>query len=59
MADKPLKVYAIEKNAGTEKNYWHEIGIAWRNRDGSLNLKLYMMPLLSLNIREDEPREPR
>ena len=59
MADKPLKVYAIEDN-GPEKKYWRDIGIAWRNRDNSLNVKLYMMPLLNINIREQNERdEPR
>jgi hypothetical protein len=57
--DKPLKVFAIEDNGG-DKKYWHEIGIAWRNKDNSLNVKLYMLPLLKLNIREQgEPKEPR
>jgi hypothetical protein len=58
--NKPLKVYAIEDN-GPEKKYWREIGIAWRNRDDSLNVKLYMMPLLKINIREqgEEKEGPR
>lgn len=54
MADKPLKVYAIEDNGG-EKKYWREVGVAFRCNDGSLNVKLYMLPLLNLNIRE--PKE--
>jgi len=58
MADKPLKVYAIEDNGG-DKKYWREVGVAFRNQDGSLNLKLYMMPLLKLNIREQRESEPR
>jgi hypothetical protein len=57
--DKPLKVYAIEDNGGDRK-YWHEVGVAFKNNDGSLNLKLYMLPLLKLNVREQgEPKEPR
>jgi hypothetical protein len=59
MADKPLKVFAIEDNGGDRK-YWREVGVAFRNQDGSLNLKLYMLPLLKLQIREqskkDEPQ---
>ena len=60
MPDKPLKVYAIEDNGG-DKKYWREVGVAFRNQDGSLNVKLYMLPLLKLNIREqkDDNREPR
>ena len=52
MPDKtPLVVYAIEDNGGDRK-YWHEVGVAFRNQDGSLNVKLYMQPLLKLQIRE-------
>lgn len=58
MADKPLKVYAIEDNGGDRK-YWREIGCAWKNKDGSYNLKLYMMPLLNLNMREQNEGEPK
>jgi hypothetical protein len=47
----PLKVFAIEDNGG-EKKYWHEVGVAFKNKDGSLNVKLYMLPLLRLQIRE-------
>lgn len=58
MADKPLKVYAIEDN-GPDKKYWREVGVAFKCNDGSLNVKLYMLPLLKLNIREqgDDNRE--
>jgi len=48
---KPLKVFAIEDN-GSDRKYWHEVGIAWVNSDKSLNVKLYMLPLLHLQIRE-------
>lgn len=53
--EKPLTVYAIEDN-GPAKKYWREVGVAWRNRDGSLNVKLYMLPLLQLQIRERKPK---
>ncbi len=58
MPDKPLKVYAIEDNGGDRK-YWREVGTAWKCKDGSLNVKLYMLPLLNLNIREPKDGEPR
>lgn len=45
MAEKPLKVYAIEDNGGDRK-YWREVGVAFKCDDSSLNVKLYMMPLL-------------
>jgi hypothetical protein len=53
--DKPLKVFAIGDNGG-EKKYWHEVGVAFKNRDGSLNVKLYMLPLLRLQIREQNTK---
>jgi hypothetical protein len=57
--EKPLKVYAIEDNGG-DKKYWREVGVAFRNKDNSLSVKLYMLPLLKLNIREQNERdEPR
>jgi hypothetical protein len=61
MADKPLKVYAIEESPSSRK-YWREVGVAFKCSDGSLNVKIYMFPLLKLNIREQtdgEPKEPR
>ncbi len=54
--DKPLRVFAIEDNGG-DKKYWHEVGVAFRNRDNSLNVKLYMLPLLKLQIREPEEKQ--
>lgn len=60
MPDKtPLVVYAIEEN-GEKKSYWREVGVAFRNADDSLNVKLYMMPFLKLQIRErSQKEEPR
>jgi hypothetical protein len=58
MADKPLKVFAIEDNGG-EKKYWHEVGVAFRNQDGSLNVKLYFQPLLKLQIREQTSKDEK
>lgn len=49
--NQPLSVFAIEENGGKDKSYRHEVGVAFRNQDGSLNLKLYMLPLLKLQIR--------
>ena len=40
MAEKPLKVYAIEDNGGDRK-YWREVGVAFKCDDSSLNVKLY------------------
>ena len=56
---KTLRVYNIIENTNNnEKNYWQPIGIAFINRDGSINVKLNSLPLNgSLHIRE-KMREP-
>jgi hypothetical protein len=58
MPDKtPLIVYAIEDNGGDRKS-WREIGVAFRCAHQSLNVKLYMLPLLKINIREQPEGDP-
>ena len=45
----------------TERNdnkYWNRIGVAFTNKDGSLNVKLDALPIGgTLQIRDYEPRE--
>jgi len=48
-------VYTIieGKNRDTKKNIWIRIGIAFENRDGSLNVKLNALPINgTLQIRD-------
>jgi hypothetical protein len=41
-----------------DKSYWNRIGVAFTNKDGSLNVKLDALPLGgSMQIRDYEPRE--
>jgi len=41
-----------------EKTYWNRIGVAFTNKDGSLNVKLDALPIGgTLHIRDYEPRE--
>jgi hypothetical protein len=41
-----------------ERSYWNRIGVAFINKDGSLNVKLDALPIGgSLQIRDYEPRE--
>jgi hypothetical protein len=41
-----------------EKSYWNRIGVAFINKDGSLNVKLDALPIGgTLQIRDYEPRE--
>ena len=48
--------YAItERN---DKTFWNRIGVAFTNRDGSINVKLDALPIGgTLQIRDYEPRD--
>lgn len=54
---KAMKVaYAVIERNG--KSFWNRIGVAFTNRDGSLNVKLDAIPVTgNLQIRDWEPRE--
>jgi hypothetical protein len=55
-----LQVWAIPESRDGEKAFWFKIGVAFTNRDGSINLILDALPLGTnrLQIREqrEEPR---
>lgn len=65
MSDKVKAVYVITGKG--ERKFWNKVGVAFVNRDGSLNVKLEALPLDGeLHIRDmverDEPKthnEPR
>jgi hypothetical protein len=41
-----------------DKTYWNRIGVAFTNKDGSINVKLDALPIGgTLQIRDYEPRE--
>ena len=51
-------VYAIAERG--PKKHWLRIGMAFVNRDGSLNVRLDAVPLSGqLHIRDDAPRSAR
>ncbi len=51
------QVYTIVNN-GNEKSYWIRIGVAFVNKDGSLNVKLNALPVNgSLHIRDKSERD--
>ena len=48
-----LEVFVIQPNPNdSKKSFWHRCGVAFTNRDGSINLKLDLFPNLQLQIRE-------
>lgn len=58
MQKKVFDVLVIEEGSD-EKRYWRNVGVGFENKDGSVNLKLYMFPGLSLQMREREEKKPR
>ena len=58
-AGRRLQVWAIPESRDGEKAFWVKIGVAFTNRDGSINLILDALPLGTnrLQIREQKERE--
>ena len=55
MPKTPKNVFVIEKKG--EKSYWHQAGVAFENKDGSLNLKLHLFPDLRFQVRDRKKSE--
>jgi hypothetical protein len=52
----PMAVFAITERG--EKSYWTRVGVAYTNRDGSINLNLDALPVSGrLQIRTDEQHD--
>jgi hypothetical protein len=52
-----MKVAYVITERG-DKTFWNRIGVAFTNRDGSINVKLDALPISGqLQIRDYEPRE--
>ena len=53
-----LKVYTIVDRGERKKAIWLQIGAAFENKDGSLNVRLNALPTDGkLHIRNDDPAE--
>ena len=60
MARKRLTVYLLVPGKGTgedQKTYFNRAGVAFENRDGSVNVKLDMFPQITFQVRESQPAE--
>ena len=53
---KLFDILAIEEGSN-DKTYWRNIGVGFQNKDGSVNLKLYMFPGLQLQLRERQEKQ--
>lgn len=54
---KTKDVFVI-REAG-DKKYWTRCGVAFLNKDGSLNIRLDLFPNVALQIRDRKPKEAR
>lgn len=56
---KPLVVYLLVpgKEGRDQKTYFNRAGVAFVNRDGSVNIKLDMFPSITFQVRESQPAE--
>ena len=63
MASKtPKVVYLLvenKKEGSDAKTYFNRAGVAFENRDGSLNLRLDMFPSLTFQVREPKDNDDR
>jgi hypothetical protein len=57
MQENQKDVFVIRK-AGS-KSFWHRCGTAFVNRDGSVNVKLDLLPNVDLQIRDPKQRSRR
>lgn len=57
MEQSRMKVAYVITERG-DRSFWNRIGVAFLNRDGSINVKLDALPLSGmLQIRDYEPKE--
>jgi hypothetical protein len=57
-SSKPLFVYTIVEGKETDKKFFVKIGVAFVNRDSSINVKLDALPVNGqLHIREQQDRD--
>ena len=55
MATKPAyRLFQIEPR-GQDKHFWREVGVAWQNADGSLNLDFAVIPLIGTHSVQARP----
>ena len=52
-----LHVWAIPESRDGEKTFWVRIGVAFTNRDGSVNVILDALPLGTNRLQIREPKE--
>lgn len=57
-SSRPKAVYTVIEQEGRERGLWVRVGVAWVNRDGSLNIRLNALPVNGqLHVRDESERE--
>ncbi len=47
----------VETKEGVKESYWNRIGSAWVNRDGSINVRLFLTPPNGeIHLRKAKPK---
>ena len=60
MASERLDAWYIREveRDGTKESFWNRIGSAWINRDGSINVKLFLTPPNGeIHLRKPKPKQ--
>ena len=50
-----FKLFQIEERGEGSKAYWREVGVAWANKDSSLNLDFAVIPLIGTHTIQARP----
>jgi len=55
-----LTVFAITEREGVDRAFWTKVGAAFKNRDGSYNIRLDALPTHGkLHMRHEDPQRAR
>lgn len=55
----PMAAFSIIEKEGMERPVWHKVGVAWVNRDGSINVQFDSLPLGGkVQLREERAAAP-
>lgn len=54
----PLVAWSIQEREGYDRPFWHKVGGAWVNRDGSITIQFDSLPLGGkVQLREEKERD--
>ena len=59
MAKPTHRILQVEDRGEGKKAYWREVGVAFSNNDGSLNLSFAVIPMIGVHTIQVRPIEER